>query len=33
MAKVVTGYPPAMPPQQLSDIQVDSLILFIKEQK
>jgi mono/diheme cytochrome c family protein len=33
MAKIVTGYPPAMPPQQLTDIQVDSLILFIKEQK
>jgi mono/diheme cytochrome c family protein len=32
-AKVVTGYPPAMPPQQLTAVQVDSVILFIKAQK
>ncbi len=32
-AKIVTGYPPAMPPQVLTAVQVDSLILFIKAQK
>ncbi len=33
LAKVVTGYPPAMPPVVLSDIEVGSLILLIKETK
>ncbi len=33
MAKVVTGYPPAMPPMVLDDVEVGSLILFIKAQK
>jgi mono/diheme cytochrome c family protein len=33
LAKVVTGYPPAMPPQVLNDVEVGSLILFIKAQK
>lgn len=33
LAKVVTGYPPAMPPLVLSDIEVGSLILLIKETK
>ncbi len=33
MAKIVTGFPPAMPQQQYTDVEVESLILFIKEQK
>ncbi len=33
MEKIVMGYPPAMPVMQLSDIEVDSLILFIKAQQ
>ena len=33
LAKVVTGYPPAMPPQELTEIQIQSVILFIKAQK
>jgi mono/diheme cytochrome c family protein len=32
-AKIVEGFPPAMPPMQLDDIEVQSLILFIKAQK
>jgi mono/diheme cytochrome c family protein len=33
MAKVVTGYPPAMPPQTLNDIEIESLTLFIASLK
>ncbi len=33
MAKIVMGYPPAMPVLPLNDIEVDSLILFIKAQQ
>lgn len=33
MEKVVTGYPAAMPVQTFTDLEVESLILFIKEQK
>ena len=33
LAKVVTGYPPAMPPQALTSIQIESVILFIKAQQ
>jgi mono/diheme cytochrome c family protein len=33
MAKVVTGYPPAMPPQQVSDDDLKSLALFIQTLK
>ncbi len=29
-AKVVSGYPPAMPPQNLSPKEIDSIILFLK---
>jgi mono/diheme cytochrome c family protein len=29
MAKIVTGYPPAMPPQVLKDLEIQSLSLFI----
>jgi mono/diheme cytochrome c family protein len=32
-AKVVNGYPPAMPPMQLDEIEMQSVILFIKAQK
>jgi mono/diheme cytochrome c family protein len=30
MAKIVTGYPPAMPPQVLTDIEVESITLFMQ---
>ena len=33
MAKIVTGYPPAMPPQQVNDTELASLIEFIKSLK
>ena len=33
MAKVVNGYPPAMPPQPLNDLEIESLVLFIQQQK
>ncbi|MBI4815999.1 MAG: c-type cytochrome [Deltaproteobacteria bacterium] len=33
MAKVVTGYPPAMPPLPLTDLEVQSLILYIQTLK
>jgi mono/diheme cytochrome c family protein len=33
MAKVVTGFPPAMPPLPLDEVEVGSLILFIKAQQ
>lgn len=33
LAKVVTGYPPAMPPQVLDDVEVKSLSLFIASLK
>jgi mono/diheme cytochrome c family protein len=33
MAKIVTGFPPAMPKQEYTDLEVESLLLFIKEQK
>jgi mono/diheme cytochrome c family protein len=32
-AKVTTGFPPAMPKQEFKPIEVESLILFIKNQK
>lgn len=32
-AKIVKDFPPAMPPVQLSDIEIESLILFIQAQK
>lgn len=32
-AKIVNGYPPAMPVIALSDLEIDSLILFIGQQK
>jgi mono/diheme cytochrome c family protein len=33
MAKIVTGFPPAMPKQEYTELEVQSLIMFIKEQK
>lgn len=33
MAKVVNGFPPAMPPQTLTDLEVESLTLYIKSLK
>ncbi|MEW5741790.1 MAG: c-type cytochrome [Myxococcota bacterium] len=33
MAKTVNGYPPAMPPQQLSDIEIESLALYVQTLK
>ncbi len=33
MAKVVTGYPPAMPPQQLNDLEIESIALFLQTLK
>lgn len=33
MAKVVDTFPPAMPPQVLNDVEIGSIILFLKEQK
>lgn len=33
MAKVVNGFPPVMPPLPLSDIEVDSLVLYIQTLK
>ncbi len=33
MAKIVNGYPPAMPPQQLNDLEIESLKLFIQTLK
>jgi mono/diheme cytochrome c family protein len=33
LAKVVEGFPPAMPPQVLTDVEVQSIIMFLKEQK
>ncbi len=33
MAKIVTGFPPVMPQQQYTEAELESLILFIKEQK
>lgn len=33
MAKIVTGYPPAMPPQQVNDLELQSLALFIQTLK
>jgi mono/diheme cytochrome c family protein len=33
MAKTVNGYPPAMPPQALSDIEIESLALFVQTLK
>ena len=33
MAKIVTGYPPAMPPQVLNDIEVESITLFMQTLK
>jgi len=33
MAKIVEGFPPAMPPLPLTDVEVGSLVLFIQAQK
>ncbi len=33
MAKVVEGFPPAMPPQVLTETEIQSIIMFLKEQK
>lgn len=33
LAKVVTGFPPAMPPAQLTDMEIDSIVLFLQELK
>jgi len=33
MAKVVDGYPPAMPPQVLTDLEIESIALFLQQQK
>lgn len=33
MAKVVNGYPPAMPPQTLTDIEIQSLALYLQTLK
>lgn len=33
MAKIVTGYPPAMPPQALNDLEIKSISLFIQSLK
>ena len=33
MAKIVNGYPPAMPPQQLSDLEIQSIALFMQTLK
>lgn len=33
MAKVVEGYPPAMPPYVFSDVELQSINLFLQEQK
>ncbi len=30
MVKIVNGYPPAMPPQQLNDLEVESITLFMQ---
>jgi mono/diheme cytochrome c family protein len=32
-AKIVNGFPPAMPPQQLTDVEIGSISLFIQAQK
>ncbi len=33
MAKIVNGYPPAMPPQQLNDLEIESIALFMQTLK
>lgn len=33
LAKIVNGYPPAMPQLQLTDLEIDSLVLFIESVK
>ena len=33
MAKVVTGFPPAMPPQQVNELEIESLALFVQTLK
>ncbi len=33
MAKIVEGYPPAMPPQVLNDLEIESIALFLQQQK
>jgi len=33
MAKIVTGYPPAMPPQQVTDLELQSLALYVQTLK
>ena len=29
-AKIVEGYPPAMPPQQFTDLEIESLTLYVE---
>ena len=33
MAKIVNGYPPAMPPQVLTDLELESIALFMQTLK
>jgi cytochrome c oxidase subunit 2 len=33
MAKIVNGFPPAMPPQVLTDLEIESIALFLQQQK
>jgi cytochrome c oxidase subunit 2 len=33
MAKIVNGYPPAMPPQVLTDLEIESIALFMQTLK
>ena len=33
MAKIVNGYPPAMPPQSLTDLEIESITLFMQTLK
>ncbi len=33
LAKIVTGYPPAMPPQTVTDVEFESITLFLQELK
>ena len=33
MAKVVEGYPPAMPPYAFNELELESINLFLQQQK
>ncbi len=33
MAKITEGYPPAMPPQQLNELEIQSIALFMETLK